>query len=112
MNKKYTTVDAHMIGDLYNVDWAKYDIEEFRMGLEVEREHDDVTGGYLNSVVKIVLAHLNEKPNYYTLLKKVEEDAPANVAGSGAIAGLPPDQPPVHPKKRKFNLLKRTTIKN
>jgi hypothetical protein len=38
---------------------------------------------------RIVLAHLKEVPKYYTKLKKVEEDAPANSVGTGAgVAGL------------------------
>ena len=34
-------------------------------------------------------------------LKNMREDAPVNNASSGAIAGLPPDSPPVFNKKRK-----------
>ena len=34
-------------------------------------------------------------------LKNMREDAPANSASGGGIAGLPPDSPPVFKKKRK-----------
>jgi len=48
-------------------------LEEFRRGLEVEREHVDVTGGDAVTTARIVMAHLREKPNYYTLLDKYVE---------------------------------------
>ena len=48
------------------------DYKEFAMGMKVELEHDDVTKGDPTKTAKIALAHLKEKPNYYTLLKKVE----------------------------------------
>lgn len=84
--------DAKKLGDSLNVDWTKVDLKQFALGLSVESEHDD--GGELDVVdskkdlAKIVLAHLKEKPDYYTKLKKVEEDAPTNSVGTGAIAGL------------------------
>jgi hypothetical protein len=91
--KTFNKDDAKAIGDSLNVDWSKVDLEQFRMGLKVESEHND--GSKLDVVKskkdlgKIVLAHLKEVPNYYTKLKQVEEDAPANAVGSGAgVAGL------------------------
>lgn len=110
--RKFDSDSAKKIGDSLNVDWKKYDLEQFRMGLEVETEHDD--GTILDVVksnkdlAKIVLAHLKEVPDYYTKLKKVEEEAPVNAVGSGAgVAGL---REPVGKKpilffgKRKKNL--------
>lgn len=43
-------------------------LEEFRMGLEVEQEHEDVTGGDPKITAKIVKAHLDEDPKYYSKL--------------------------------------------
>lgn len=40
-------------------------IEQFRIGLEEELEHTDVTGGDPKLTGKIVLAHLKEDPQYY-----------------------------------------------
>ena len=37
--RQFTTEEARRIGDRIGVDWAKYSIEEFRMGLAVELEH-------------------------------------------------------------------------
>ena len=50
----------------------KVDPEELKMGIEVEKEH---MTSCLKVVTKIALDHLAELPNYYTLLKKMEEDA-------------------------------------
>jgi phage-related protein (TIGR01555 family) len=49
-----------------------FDVRQFKMGMEVEREHKDVTHGDEIQTAKIVLAHLREKPDYYTRLQKVE----------------------------------------
>lgn len=91
--KTFSKEQAKKIGDSLSVDWKKYDLEQFRIGLEVESEHDD--GSELDVVdskkdlAKIVLAHLKEMPNYYTKLKKMEEEAPANAVGAGSgVAGL------------------------
>lgn len=64
---------------------AKVDIkglapEQLKMGLKVEKEHDDemgkdvdiVPGHDKGTMLKIVVAHLREDPKYYTKLKKVE----------------------------------------
>ena len=53
----------------------------------VETEHSDVIDGDRRALARIVLAHLKELPDYYTKLLKMEEDAPANASGTGAIAG-------------------------
>ena len=41
--------------------------------MNVEREHFDITGCDPIFSGKIALAHLREKPNYYTLLRKYVE---------------------------------------
>jgi hypothetical protein len=90
--ESWSTATAKKLGDSLGVDWSKISLNQFKMGLDVESEHD--TGGVLDVVknhkdlAKIVLAHLSEVPDYYTKLKKVEEDAPANSVGAGGIAGL------------------------
>jgi hypothetical protein len=91
--KSFNKDEAKKIGDSLSVDWSKVNLEQFRLGLAVESEHND--GSKLDVVKskkdlgKIVLAHLKEIPNYYTKLKQVEEDAPANAVGTGAgVAGL------------------------
>jgi hypothetical protein len=57
---------------------GKYDPEEIRMGLEVEKEHSGGMGKDVavvkskSDLMKIVIAHLREDPKYYTKLKKAE----------------------------------------
>jgi hypothetical protein len=77
----FTIEEAKQIGETLGLDWKKFDIEQFRMGLDVELEHgtrdpktnvsndDSITTG------KIALAHLNEFPDYYTRLNKLEAEA-------------------------------------
>jgi hypothetical protein len=61
----------------------KYDANEFYMGINVELEHGtvdpatNVTNDDPTITAKIALAHLNELPNYYTLLEEMEEEGEA-----------------------------------
>ena len=82
MNKKhFSTEEAKKIGEALHIDWSKFDVEQFRMGLDVELEHGkidpdtDVTHDDPIMTGKIALAHLNEFPDYYTRLDKLEEEA-------------------------------------
>lgn len=104
LESTFSSDEAKSLGDSLSVDWNKTDIEEFKKGLSVEAEHDD--GGKLDIVgskkdlAKIVLAHLKEKPDYYSRLEKVEEEVPANSISGGNVAGL--REPIVFRKKPKF----------
>jgi hypothetical protein len=74
---------ARRIGERIGIDWrsSRFDVEQFRMGLDVELEHgrrdpltnvsddDELTTG------KIARAHLNEFPDYYTRLARMEREA-------------------------------------
>lgn len=59
----------------------RYDLEQFRMGLDVELEHGprspktDVTGDDSIITGMMALAHLNEFPDYYTRLAVLEREA-------------------------------------
>jgi hypothetical protein len=81
--REFTTEEARRIGDVIGIDWGKYDIEEFRMGLAVELEHGahdpqtNVTGDDEIATGKIALAHLKEIRDYYTRLLAMERDAEA-----------------------------------
>jgi hypothetical protein len=92
LSESFTKSSAKELGDKLSVNWEKVDLDEFTKGLSVEKEHDD--GGKLDVVssnldlAKIVLAHLKERPDYYTKLKSVEEDVPANSISAGGVAGL------------------------
>jgi Protein of unknown function (DUF5661) len=77
----FTTEQALEIGNKLGIDWGRLNVEQFRMGLNVELEHGlnapstDVTGNDPILTGKIALAHLNEYADYYTRLKKMEREA-------------------------------------
>ncbi len=79
--KRFSTEEAKKIGEGLEIDWKNFDVEQFRMGLDVELEHGlrdpntNVTNDDLIMTGKIALAHLNEFSDYYTRLKKMEEEA-------------------------------------
>jgi Protein of unknown function (DUF5661) len=83
-NKRQICLDeARQIGTALGVDWKKFDLEQFRRGLEVELEHGsrdpetNVTNDDLNLTGKIAWAHLKEFGDYYTRLDKLEAEADA-----------------------------------
>ena len=81
--REFTSEEARNIGDRIGVDWQKFDLEEFRMGLAVEMEHGNhdaqtnVTSDDEIATGKIALAHLKEIRDYYTRLLAMERDAEA-----------------------------------
>jgi Protein of unknown function (DUF5661) len=38
-SKRFTIEEAKSIGEALGIDWSKFNIEQFRMGLDVELEH-------------------------------------------------------------------------
>lgn len=87
--ERFSAEQAREIATRIGVDWsnAGFDVEQFRMGLEVELEHGardaatDVTGDDELVTGKIAWAHLNEFPDYYTRLAAMEAEAEAYWAG-------------------------------
>lgn len=85
VKKSFTRDEAYAISKKLGIDFAKekYLIEDFKAGLDVELEHGrrdmrtNVTNDDPILTGKIALAHLNEFPDYYRRLKKLEEDAKA-----------------------------------
>ena len=81
MKKTFTAEEAKKIGEQIGIDWSKFDVEQFRMGMDVELEHGlvdpvtNVTNDDPLTTGKIALAHLNEFPDYYTRLAKMEAEA-------------------------------------
>ena len=79
--KSFTREQAQEIGEKLGINWSKFDIEQFRMGLVVELEHGttdlhtNVTEDDALITGKIALAHLMEFPDYYTRLEKMEREA-------------------------------------
>ncbi|OQA21102.1 MAG: hypothetical protein BWY60_00844 [Actinobacteria bacterium ADurb.Bin346] len=79
--KHFTAEEAKAVGEKLGIDWSKFDVEQFRMGMDVELEHGkvdaetNVTNDDPLLTGKIALAHLNEFPDYYDRLYEMEEEA-------------------------------------
>jgi hypothetical protein len=79
----FSAEEARRIGEEIGIDWgsAPFDIEQFRMGMDVELEHGlhdlmtNVTGSDPVVTGKIALAHLKEFSDYYTRLARMEDEA-------------------------------------
>ena len=78
-NKKgFAAEEAKRIGEELGIDWTKFDVEQFRMGLDVELEHGlkfrhwgtNITYNDPIMTGKIALVHLYEDNQYYYKLKK------------------------------------------
>src|SRR5207237_9884549 len=69
------------VGDAIGVDWTRFDLDQFRAGMDVEFEHGshdpqtDVTGDDPIVTGKIALAHMKEFPDYYERLERMEREA-------------------------------------
>ena len=79
--RRTTTEEARRVGDAIGVDWTRFDLEQFRAGMDVEFEHGshdpqtNVTDDDPVMTGKIALAHMKEFPDYYTRLEQMERDA-------------------------------------
>lgn len=81
IKKEFSEEEAKEIGEKLGIKWDKFDLNQFRMGLKVELEHGltdpetNVTDDDSLITGKIALAHLNEFPDYYDRLEKMEKEA-------------------------------------
>ncbi|OGO79286.1 MAG: hypothetical protein A2Y23_01415 [Clostridiales bacterium GWB2_37_7] len=81
--RHFTVDEAYKIGKYLGIDFEScgYDVEQYRIGLDVELEHGridlhtNVTNDDPILTGKIALAHLNEFPDYYKRLTRMEEKA-------------------------------------
>lgn len=95
--KSFTRDEALEIAEKIGIDWDQepFDVDQFRMGLDVELEHGahdpktNVTNDDPITTGKIALAHLNELPDYYSRLEKMEEEGEAALEASRSA-----DNPP------------------
>jgi Protein of unknown function (DUF5661) len=77
--KRTTSEEAQRVGDQIGVNWDRFELEQFRKGMDVEYEHGshdpqtDVTGDDPILTGKIALAHMKEFPDYYERLEKETE---------------------------------------
>ncbi len=87
----FTAEEARAAGERIGIDWATapFDVEQFRMGMDVELEHGtqdletNVTDDDVSVTAKIARAHLNEFPDYYARLAVMEAEAEAYWAAHG-----------------------------
>ena len=95
--RHFTAEQAREVGEAIGIDWstARFGLEQFRAGMEVELEHGDrdpatdVTASDPVVTGKIALAHLNEFPDYYTRLASMEAEA------EEPRRGMPAPEPPI-----------------
>jgi DNA-directed RNA polymerase alpha subunit len=88
---RFTLDEARAAGERIGIDWeaSQFSLEQFRMGMNVELEHGtrdpqtNVTGDDVTMTAKIARAHLNEFPDYYTRLAKMEAEAEADWTAQG-----------------------------
>ena len=79
--KFFTKKTAKEIGDKLGIKWKKFDLDQFRRGMNVELEHGfdnkktNVTNDDALITGKIALAHFNEFPDYYDRLEQMEKEA-------------------------------------
>ena len=80
-SRRTSPEEARRVGDTIGVDWSRFDLEQFRMGMDVEFEHGshdpqtDVTHDDPIITGKIALAHMKEFPDYYERLERMERQA-------------------------------------
>jgi len=80
-SRRTTSAEARRVGDEIGVDWDRFDLEQFRQGMDVEFEHGshdsqtDVTHDDPIVTGKIALAHMKEFPDYYERLERMEAEA-------------------------------------
>lgn len=78
--EKFTDKEAKKVGEQLGIKWDKFDIDQFRRGMDVELEHGTINKNTNVSnddpliTGKIALAHLNELPDYYDRLEKMEKE--------------------------------------
>ena len=88
---RFTLGQARAAGERIGIAWdaSPFSLEQFRMGMDVELEHGtrdpetNVTGDDVIMTAKIARAHLNEFPDYYTRLAKMEAEAEADGTAQG-----------------------------
>ncbi len=79
--KNFSLEEAKEVGEELGLDWSLFNVEQLRMGMDVELEHGtrishtNITNDNPVMTGKIALAHLNEFPDYYTRLDKLEKEA-------------------------------------
>ena len=91
--KRTSSEEAQRVGDAIGVDWNRFELEQFRAGMDVEFEHGshdpqtDVTHDDPIVTGKIALAHMKEFPDYYERLERMERQAELDWADKPRLSG-------------------------
>lgn len=80
--RRFSSEEARLLGSMLGIRWEEspFDVEQLRMGLDVELEHGrrdpdtNVTDDEPVLTARIALAHLREMPDYYTRLRRMEAE--------------------------------------
>ena len=89
--RKVSADEARSVGEQIGIDWesSPFDVEQLRIGMEVEFEHGshdpqtNVTDDDPVLTGKIAWAHLKEFPDYYVRLRQMEDEAEAEEGPGG-----------------------------
>jgi hypothetical protein len=79
--KTFSIKEARQVGESLGINWNKFDVEQFRRGMQIELEHGrrnkktNISNDDPVMTGKIALAHLKEYPDYYVRLAKLEKEA-------------------------------------
>ena len=78
--KQISPAEAKHIGEALRIDWDHVDLEQFRQGLmgkQTQEIVDPETGLTYDGVLQtgqVVLAHMEEIPDYFSRLEKLKEE--------------------------------------
>ena len=77
--KLISSEEAKRIGEALQIDWDQIDLEQFRQGLIGNNpgNSDPETGPIYDGVLmtgKVVLTHMQEFPDYFSRLARLEEE--------------------------------------
>ncbi len=85
--KQISIDEARRVGESLHIDWEQVDLEDFRQGLMGNHKPEAIdpeTGLAYEDVLltgKIVLAHMEEFPDYFSRLAKLKEEVDEYQAG-------------------------------
>jgi hypothetical protein len=92
--KQISSEEAKLIGESLHIDWEQVDLEQFRQGLMKGAHNAEPAHIYPGVLLtgQVVLTHMQEFPDYFTRLAKLEQEVDAYRVGrrtgvNGSIDG-------------------------
>lgn len=121
MGKRYTLLDAMLMGKKLKIDWkkSKFTMGDLLVGMHYELEHGkvdadtNVTNDNALKTAKIAWAHLKERPDYYVQLMKIDPPKKMEKKGSDELNDMVKEAAPRW--KKEFGNLSseaRKTLRN